>query len=79
MNFKLSDFLTVTFTLFAVIDIIGTVPVLISMKSKMGAIREGTVTLIAGHVQPVDSPVRTRRRWRLHCYFYFGTGDGARP
>ncbi|QEC56568.1 MarC family protein [Flavisolibacter ginsenosidimutans] len=48
MDFKLSDFLTVTFTLFAVIDIIGTVPVLISMKSKMGGIREGTVTLISG-------------------------------
>lgn len=48
MDFSLKDFLTVTFTLFAVIDIIGTVPVLISMKSKMGGIREGMVTLIAG-------------------------------
>lgn len=48
MNFNLKDFLSVTFTLFAVIDIIGTVPVLISMKNKMGGIREGMVTLIAG-------------------------------
>ena len=48
MEFNLKDFLTVTFTLFAVIAIIGTVPVLISMKSKMGGIREGMVTLIAG-------------------------------
>lgn len=48
MNFNLKDFLTVTFTLFAVIDIIGTVPVLISMKSKLGAIREGRVTIISG-------------------------------
>lgn len=48
MNFQLDEFLTVTFTLFAVIDIIGTVPVLISMKSKIGGIREGMVTLIAG-------------------------------
>lgn len=48
MDFNLQDFLTVTFTLFAVIDIIGTVPVLISMKSKIGGIREGMVTLIAG-------------------------------
>ena len=46
--FNLKDFLTVTFTLFAVIDIIGTVPVLISMKNKIGGIREGMVTLIAG-------------------------------
>ena len=48
MDFKLKDFVTVTFTLFAVIDIIGTIPVLISMKSKMGGIREAMVTLIAG-------------------------------
>lgn len=48
MNFSLKDFVTVTFTLFAVIDIIGTVPVLISMKSKMGGIREAMVTLVSG-------------------------------
>lgn len=40
--------MTVTFTLFAVIDIIGTIPILISMKSKMGGIREAMVTLISG-------------------------------
>lgn len=48
MDFNLKDFLTVTFTLFAVIDIIGTVPVLISMRNKIGAIREGRATLISG-------------------------------
>jgi multiple antibiotic resistance protein len=48
MDFRLNDFLTVTFTLFAVIDIIGTIPILISMKSKMGGIREAMVTLISG-------------------------------
>jgi multiple antibiotic resistance protein len=48
MNFSLKDFITVTFTLFAVIDIIGTVPILISMKSKMGEIREAMVTLVSG-------------------------------
>lgn len=48
MDFKLKDFVTVTFTLFAVIDVIGTIPVLISMKSKMGGIREAMVTLISG-------------------------------
>lgn len=48
MDFNLKDYLTVTFTLFAVIDIIGTVPVLISMKSKIGEIREARVTLISG-------------------------------
>ncbi|GAI28025.1 unnamed protein product, partial [marine sediment metagenome] len=48
MDFNLKDYLTVTFTLFAVIDIIGTIPVLISMKSKLGAIHELRVTLISG-------------------------------
>ncbi|RYY00546.1 MAG: MarC family protein [Gammaproteobacteria bacterium] len=48
MDFNLKDYLTVTFTLFAVIDIIGTIPVLISMKSKLGAIHEARVTLISG-------------------------------
>ncbi|RYZ30304.1 MAG: MarC family protein [Chitinophagaceae bacterium] len=48
MDFNLKDYLTVTFTLFAVIDIIGTIPVLITLKSKMGAIKEVTVTLISG-------------------------------
>jgi multiple antibiotic resistance protein len=48
MDFNLKDYLTVTFTLFAVIDIIGTIPVLITLKSKLGAIKEATVTLISG-------------------------------
>lgn len=42
------EFLTVTFTLFAIIDIIGAVPVLISLKSKLGGINEFRVTLVSG-------------------------------
>lgn len=53
MGFNLKDFITVTFTLFAVIDIIGTVPILISMKSKMGEIKEAMVTLISGALMVV--------------------------
>ncbi|HSF45283.1 MAG TPA: MarC family protein, partial [Chitinophagaceae bacterium] len=48
MFFSLDEFLTVTFTLFAVIDIIGSVPLLISLKQKMGGIRELRATLISG-------------------------------
>lgn len=48
MNFDVDEFLTVTFTLFAVIDVLGTVPLLISLKEKMGGIRELRVTLISG-------------------------------
>ena len=48
MNFSYKEILTVTFTLFAIIDIIGSIPVLISIKNKAGGIRELRVTLIAG-------------------------------
>ena len=40
--------LTVTFTLFAVIDIIGSIPVLISIKNKSGDINSVKVTLVSG-------------------------------
>ncbi|MDQ6757966.1 MAG: MarC family protein [Bacteroidota bacterium] len=42
------ELLTVTFTLFAVIDIIGTVPVLINLKGRMGGINEFRATLVSG-------------------------------
>jgi multiple antibiotic resistance protein len=48
MNIDLKALLTVTFTLFAVIDIVGSVPILISLKQKMGGIREVRATLISG-------------------------------
>ncbi len=35
-NISLKQLLTITFTLFAVIDILGSIPVLISLKDKMG-------------------------------------------
>jgi multiple antibiotic resistance protein len=48
MNIDPKDLLTVTFTLFAIIDIVGSVPVLISLKEKMGGINELKATLISG-------------------------------
>ncbi|GAB3426822.1 MarC family protein [Niabella aquatica] len=48
MPFSYKEILTVSFTLFAIIDIIGSVPILISIKNKAGGIRELRVTLIAG-------------------------------
>jgi len=48
MNVNFSELFTVTFTLFAIIDIIGSVPILISLKEKMGGIRELRATLISG-------------------------------
>jgi multiple antibiotic resistance protein len=48
MQINFSELLTVTFTLFAVIDIIGAVPILISLKEKMGGISELKATLFSG-------------------------------
>lgn len=48
MNFNLQEFLTLTFTLFAVIDVVGSVPMLISIKQKVGGINPWKVTLISG-------------------------------
>lgn len=48
MSIDFKELLTVTFTLFAVIDIVGSVPILISLKDKMGGIREFRATAISG-------------------------------
>jgi multiple antibiotic resistance protein len=52
MDFKelaLKEILTVTFTLFAVIDVIGSVPILVSLREKMGGvIRSTQATLVSG-------------------------------
>jgi len=48
MKFDVKEILTVTFTLFAIIDIIGSIPILISLKTKLGGIREARATLISG-------------------------------
>lgn len=48
MKLQLNELLTVTFTLFAVIDIVGSIPLLLSLKKKMGIIKEWKATLISG-------------------------------
>jgi multiple antibiotic resistance protein len=48
MSINFSELLTVTFTLFAVIDVIGSVPILISLKEKMGEFSELKASLISG-------------------------------
>jgi multiple antibiotic resistance protein len=48
MNWDIKELLTVTFTLFAVIDIVGSVPMLISLKEKLGGINSFRATLISG-------------------------------
>jgi multiple antibiotic resistance protein len=48
MGTNINELLTVTFTLFAIIDIVGNIPILITLKSKMGGIKELSATLISG-------------------------------
>src|SRR3984957_12535732 len=47
-NFDLNQLLTVSFTLFAVIDIVGSIPLLVALKKKIGVLHEGRATLISG-------------------------------
>ncbi|MCW3121176.1 MAG: rane protein [Flavipsychrobacter sp.] len=44
----ISQIVTVTFTLFAVIDMLGSLPVIISIKKKVGDINALTATLVSG-------------------------------
>lgn len=46
MNFD--QLLTVSFTLFAVIDIVGSVPMLIAYKEKMGGLNSAKATIVSG-------------------------------
>lgn len=46
MNF--GDILTVTLTLFAVIDVLGSIPIIVGLKAKMGHIQSEKATLVAG-------------------------------
>ena len=43
-----AQILTISFTLFAVIDVLGSVPVLLGLQQKIGNIHAGLVTFVAG-------------------------------
>jgi multiple antibiotic resistance protein len=47
-NFDLNQLVTVSFTLFAVIDIVGSIPLLAALKNKIGVLNEAKATLISG-------------------------------
>jgi len=48
MAINFNELLTISFTLFAVIDILGNIPLLITLKQKMGGIQEAKATVISG-------------------------------
>jgi multiple antibiotic resistance protein len=47
-NIMLSEIITVSLTLFAVIDMLGSMPILISLKKKMGGISSVQATIVSG-------------------------------
>lgn len=53
MNFSIKDILTITMILFAVIDVIGSLPVLIDVKNKVGKIDSVKATLVSGIIMIV--------------------------
>ncbi len=48
MHFQLNELVTITFTLFAVIDVVGSIPLLISLKERTGDINALQATVISG-------------------------------
>ncbi|HRH67684.1 MAG TPA: MarC family protein [Bacteroidia bacterium] len=53
MNFSLREILTVTTILFAVIDIIGSIPALLSVKTKVGRIHPEQATIVSALIMVV--------------------------
>lgn len=47
-NIDFSQIVTLSFTLFAVIDVLGSIPVIISIKKRMGDISAAQATLVSG-------------------------------
>jgi multiple antibiotic resistance protein len=50
INFNFKEIATATMVLFAVIDIIGSIPIIISLKEKSGKIKSGRASIIAAVV-----------------------------
>src|SRR5690625_5325135 len=50
MSFDFKDFATASMVLFAVIDVIGSIPIVISLREKVGHINSGRASLVASVV-----------------------------
>jgi len=50
MNFNFKEIITATMVLFAVIDIIGNIPIIISLRKKVGHLKSGKASIIAAVV-----------------------------
>lgn len=50
MNFDLKEIATITMVLFAVIDVVGSLPILLDIKAKVGTIHSEKATLVSGGI-----------------------------
>ncbi len=50
MNFSIKEIFSAAMVLFAVIDIIGSIPIIISLRQTAGKIQSGSATLVAGGI-----------------------------
>ncbi|MFT4670662.1 MAG: multiple antibiotic resistance protein, partial [Ulvibacter sp.] len=50
MNFNIKEIFTATMVLFAVIDIVGNIPIVLSLRKKAGHIKSGKASIIAAVV-----------------------------
>ena len=50
MVLNLKEILTIFMVLFAVIDIIGNIPIIIDLRQKVGNVQSGKASLIAGFI-----------------------------
>lgn len=53
MSFSLKEIATVSMVLFAVIDIVGSIPIILDIKRKSGKIESGKATIVAGLIMIV--------------------------
>ncbi|MDW7695102.1 MarC family protein [Flammeovirgaceae bacterium SG7u.111] len=53
MNFSFSEIISVTLILFSVIDIVGSVPIIIDLRQKAGKIQSEKATIVAGIIMVV--------------------------
>ncbi len=53
MNFNLKEIATITMILFAVIDVVGSLPVLLDLQNKLGKLEPVKITLVSGLIMIV--------------------------
>ena len=53
MNFNYNDSLSAFLILFAVIDILGNIPIIVSLRKKVGNVQSEKATLVAGIIMIV--------------------------